>query len=69
MQNKLQTFNKTEIKNLEKIALREEREDYRPIEERLEKIKEKLDIIKIEIINNFKKCLNISLYFSIPKSF
>ena len=35
-----------EIKNLEKLALKEEREDYRPVEERLEKIKEKYRLIR-----------------------
>ena len=34
-----------EIKNLEKLALQEQREDYRPVEERLEKIKENFRFI------------------------
>ena len=44
LEKKIESFRKRElqeIKNLEKLALREQREDYRLVEERLEKIKEK----------------------------
>ena len=40
----LEKENLQEIKSLEKLALKEQREDYRPVEERLEKIKEKYQI-------------------------
>jgi len=49
LEKKIESFRKRElqeIKNLEKLALQEQREDYRPVEERLEKIKEKYRLIR-----------------------
>ena len=49
LEKKIESFRKRElqeIKHLEKLALQEQREDYHPVEERLEKIKEKYRLIR-----------------------
>ena len=49
LEKKIESFRKRElqeIKNLEKLALQEERDDYKQVEERLEKIKEKYRLIR-----------------------
>ena len=55
LSKKIESFRKREIheiKNLEKMALQEQREDYRPVEERLEKIKEKYRLIREQKIRS-----------------
>ena len=50
-----------EIKNLEKLALQEHREDYRPVEERLEKIKEKYRLIREQKIRERVQSLGVEI--------
>ena len=50
-----------EIKNLEKLALQEQREDYRPVEERLEKIKEKYRLIREQKIRERVESLGVEI--------
>ena len=50
-----------EIISLEKLALKEQRDDYRPIEERLEKIKEKYRLIRIQKIKERVESLGVEI--------
>ena len=62
LEKKIQSFRKRElqeIKSLEKIALSEQREDYRPVEERLEKIKEKYRLIREQKIRERVEALGV----------
>jgi len=64
LEKKIESFRKRElqeIKNLEKLALREQREDYRPVEERLEKIKEKYRLIREQKIRERVESLGIEI--------
>ena len=64
LEKKIESFRKRElqeIKNLEKLALQEQREDYRPVEERLEKIKDKYRLIREQKIRERVKSLNIEI--------
>ena len=64
LSKKIESFRKREleeIKNLEKIALREQREDYRPVEERLEKIKEKYRLIREQKIRERVESLGVEI--------
>ena len=61
---KIESFRKRElqeIKNLEKMALQEHREDYRPVEERLEKIKEKYRLIREQKIRERVESLGVEI--------
>ena len=62
LEKKIESFRKRElheIKNLESLALKEEREDYRPVEERLEKIKEKYRLIREQKIRERVSALGV----------
>ena len=64
LEKKIESFRKRElqeIKNLEKIALQEQREDYRPVEERLEKIKEKYRLIREQKIKERVESLGVEI--------
>jgi len=64
LEKKIESFRKRElqeIKNLEKLALREQREDYRPVEERLEKIKEKYRLIREQKIRERVESLGVEI--------
>ena len=64
LEKKIESFRKRElqeIKNLEKIALREQREDYRPVEQRLEKIKEKYRLIREQKIRERVESLGVKI--------
>ncbi len=64
LEKKIESFKKREleeIKNLEKIALRDQREDYRPVEERLEKIKEKYRLIREQKIRERIEALGVEI--------
>jgi len=64
LEKKIESFRKRElqeIKNLEKLALREQREDYRPVEERLEKIKEKYRLIREQKIRERVVSLGVDI--------
>ena len=64
LEKKIESFRKREfqeIKSLEKLALQEEREDYRPVEERLEKIKEKYRLIREQKIRERVKSLGLAV--------
>ena len=64
LQKKIESFRRREnleIKNLEKLALREEREDYREVEERLEKIKEKYRLIREQKIRERVEALGVEI--------
>jgi len=64
LEKKIESFRKRElheIKNLETLALKEEREDYRPVEERLEKIKEKYRLIREQKIRERVKSLGLEV--------
>ena len=64
LEKKIESFRKRElqeIKNLEKMALREQREDYRPVEERLEKIKEKYRLIREQKIRERVESLGVEI--------
>ena len=50
-----------EIKNLEKLALREQREDYKLVEERIEKIKEKYRLIREQKIRERVESLGVEI--------
>ena len=50
-----------EINNLEKLALKEQREDYRPLQERLEKIKDKYRLIREQKIRERVKSLGLEV--------
>jgi len=62
LEKKIESFRKRElleIKNLETLALKEEREDYRPVEERLEKIKEKYRLFREQMIRERVQSLGL----------
>ena len=64
LSKKIESFRKRElqeIKNLEKIALQEQREDYRAVEERLEKIKEKYRLIREQKIRERVEALGVEV--------
>ncbi len=64
LSKKIESFRKRElqeIKNLEKIALQEQRDDYRPVEERLEKIKEKYRLIREQKIRERVESLGVEI--------
>ena len=64
LSKKIESFRKRElqeIKNLEKLALQEQREDYRPVEERLEKIKEKYRLIREQKIRERIQSLGVEI--------
>jgi len=64
LEKKIESFRKRElqeIKSLEKLALQEQREDYRPVEERLEKIKEKYRIIREQKIRERVESLGVEI--------
>ena len=64
LEKKIESFRKRElqeIKNLEKLALQEQREDYRPVEERLEKIKEKYRLIREQKIRERVESLGLEI--------
>ena len=64
LEKKIESFRKRElqeIKSLEKMALREQREDYRPVEERLEKIKEKYRLIREQKIRERVESLGVEI--------
>ena len=70
LSKKIESFRKREfqeIKNLEKIALQEQREDYRPVEERLEKIKEKYRLIREQKIRERVELLGVEILDSDTK--
>ena len=61
---KIESFRKRElqeIKNLEKIALQEQREDYKEVENRLEKIKEKYRLIREQKIRERVESLGVEI--------
>ena len=64
LEKKIESFRKRElheIKNLEKLALQDQREDYRPVEERLEKIKEKYRLIREQKIRERVQSLCVEI--------
>ena len=64
LEKRIESFRKRElqeIKNLEKLALQEHREDYRPVEERLEKIKEKYRLIREQKIRERVQSLGVEI--------
>jgi len=64
LEKKIESFRKrelAEIKNLEKLALQEEREDYKQVEERLEKIKEKYRLIREQKIRERVVSLGVEI--------
>jgi len=70
LEKKIESFRKRElqeIKNLEKLALQEQREDYRPTEERLEKIKEKYRLIREQKIRERVESLGVEILDSDTK--
>ena len=64
LEKKIESFRKRElqeIKNLEKLALQEQRENYRPVEERLEKIKDKYRLIREQKIRERVESLGVEI--------
>ena len=64
LEKKIESFRKRElqeIKHLEKLALQEQREDYHPVEERLEKIKEKYRLIREQKIRERVESLGVEI--------
>ena len=64
LERKIESFRKREIheiKNLEKLALSAERDDYRSVEGRLEKIKEKYRLIREQKIRERVKSLGVEI--------
>ena len=64
LDKKIASFRKRElqeIKTLEKLALEGEREDYRPVEERLENIKEKYRLIREQKIRERVESLGVEI--------
>ena len=62
LSKKIESFRKREleeIKNLEKLALKEERDDYRQVEERLEKIKDKYRQIRDQKVRERVEALGL----------
>jgi len=70
LERKIESFRKREleeIKNLEKLALKEEREDYQQVEERLKKIKEKYRLIREQKIRERVESLGVEIFDSDTK--
>ena len=64
LEKKIESFRKRElqeIKNLEKIALQEERDDYKQVEARLEKIKDKYRLIREQKIKERVESLGVEI--------
>jgi len=64
LEKKIESFRKRElheIKNLEKLALKEQREDYKLVEERLEKIKDKYRLIRVQKIRERVIALGVEI--------
>jgi len=64
LEKKIESFRKRElqeIRNIEKLALQEQREDYRATEERLEKIKEKYRLIREQKIRERVESLGVQI--------
>ena len=64
LEKKIESFRQRElqeIENLEKLALQEQREDYRPVEKRLEKIKDKYRLIREQKIKERIESLGIEV--------
>ncbi|MDC6465230.1 hypothetical protein PQZ38_00570, partial [Pelagibacteraceae bacterium] len=64
LDKKIKSFRKREfeeIKNLEKLAFKEQRDDYRFVEERLEKIKEKYRLIREQKIRERVQSLGVEI--------
>ena len=64
LEKKLELFRKRElqeIKNLEKIALKEQREDYKPLQDRLEDIKAKYRLIREQKIRKRIESLGLEI--------
>tara|TARA_Y100000590_G_scaffold411044_1_gene504683 strand:+ start:3681 stop:4796 length:1116 start_codon:yes stop_codon:yes gene_type:complete len=64
LSKKIEAFRKRElleIKNLEKLALKEQREDYKQVEERLDKIKEKYRLIREQKIRERVQSLGVEI--------
>ncbi len=64
LEKKIESFRKRElqeIKSLEKLALQEQREDYRAVEERLAKIKEKYRLIREQKIKERVESLGVEI--------
>ena len=64
LEKKIESFRKRElqeIKNLEKLALQEQREDYKEVEERLEKIKDKYRLIREQKIRERVESLGVEI--------
>jgi len=64
LQKKIESFRQREnfeIQNLEKFALKEKRDDYRPVEERIEKIKEKYRNIRNQKIRERVESLGVEI--------
>ena len=64
LEKKIESYRKRElqeIKSLEKLALQEQREDYRSVEERLEKIKEKYRLIREQKIRERVQSLGVEI--------
>ncbi len=64
LEKKIESFRKREleeIKNLEKLALREQRDDYKQVEQRLEKIKEKYRLIREQKIRERVESLGVEI--------
>ena len=64
LEKKIESFRKRElqeIKNLEKLALQEQRDDYGQVEERLEKIKEKYRLIREQKIRSRIEALGVEI--------
>ena len=70
LEKKIELFRKREleqIKRMERVALQEEREDYRPVLERLEKIKEKYRLIREQKIRERVQSLGLEVLESDSK--
>ena len=68
LEKKIEAFRKrelVEIKNLEKLALQEEREDYKQVEERLEKITSCSELISLSL-NLKSRSFFVDINFLIP---
>ena len=64
LEKKIESFRKRElqeIKNLEKLALQEQRDDYSQVEQRLEKIKEKYRLIREQKIRSRIEALGVEI--------
>jgi len=64
LEKKIESFRRRELQeitHLEKLALKEQREDYRPVEQRLEKIKEKYRLIREQKIRERVEALGVEI--------